>query len=201
MIIVSGVNSKRVNDPVFLSARKFMDDRIAKLQAQGPSKELTRALQRYSGLTAKDVMIEPPVTFPDGRVLCCFVSRKTGFFRADIEVQHVDVRLIFDEFSVVVTEYDTVDDLVGKIKIDEQVEGVVFIKSTGEYGIVTTALNSGPDYLMQLMGDIYWDRIVADAADAIDTNTKSTGTFSVEAININTLQGKLFFIEDVKALT
>lgn len=72
---------------MFLSARKFMEERIQRLEAQGPSEELTIAKERYTGLTAKDVIIEPPVSFDSGIIRCCFVSRKTGFFRADIQVE------------------------------------------------------------------------------------------------------------------
>lgn len=200
MITVSGVNSKKVNDPVFLSARKFMEERIKKLEASGPAKELALAKKRYEGLTAKDVIIEPPVSFDSGIVQCCFVSRKTGFFRADIEVEKVDVRLIFDEFSVNVTEYDTTDDLVAQVKSEVQGEGVVFIKATGKYGIVTVLANANPDNTMEIMGDIYWDEIRTNTLDAMDAVEKNTGTFSVTAINIDQLQGLLFIIEDLQAI-
>lgn len=202
MIIVSGTNSKKINDPVFLSARKFMQDRLAKLEAQGPSALLDLEKERYTGLTAKDVQIEPPVTFTNDNniVRCCFVSRKTGFFRADIEVEHVGIDAIFAEFSVVVTEYADTDTLVAKIQSGDQVEGVVYLRDTLTYGIVVTTTHANPDDIMSIMGDIYWDKITVNTLDVIDDTTKSGGTFGVEAININTVQGELFLIEDIKAL-
>jgi hypothetical protein len=201
MIIVSGVNSKKVNDPVFLSARKFMEERLRKLEAQGPSAELELEKERYTGLTAKDVMIEPPVTFDSGTVLCCFLSRKTGFFRADIEVEKVDVRLIFAEFSVAITEYELLDDLVAAVKNDLQKEGVVFVKSTGKYGIVCAKLKGTPEAIMKIMGDIYWHQIDTSVSNQIDPVTKESGTFEIKTINIEDTSGSLFFIEDLKALT
>lgn len=198
MIIVSGTNSKKVNDPLFLSARKFMEERISKLEAQGPSAELTLAKQRYTGLTAKDVIIEPPVSFDGGIVRCCFVSRKTGFFRADIEVEMVDVRLVLNEFSVPVTEYGDVDDFISSVKSDQQTEGVVFIKSTGKYGILLEASKADPDNVMRIMGDIYWDEIRTDTVTMTDPDFNS-GVFSIKATNISPLSGHLFFIEDIKA--
>lgn len=200
MIIVSGTNSKKINDPVFLSARKFMQDRLAKLEAQGPSALLDLEKARYTGLTAKDVQIEPPVTFTadNNIVRCCFVSRKTGFFRADIEVEHVEIAAIFAEFSVGVTEYTDTDTLVGKIVSGEQTEGVVFVRDQKTYGIVLSEDNVNPDEVMRIMGDIYWDKIIVNTLDAIDDTTKSSGTFSVEAINIDVTQGNLYVIEQIK---
>jgi hypothetical protein len=199
MIIVSGTNSKKINDPVFLSARKFMQERLAKLEAQGPSAELDLERERYTGLTAKDVQIEPPVDFASDIVRCCFVSRKTGFFRADIEVEHVDISAIFKEFSVGVTEYADVDTLVIKIKAGEQVEGVVLLRDTNTYGIVLAKADATPEQVMRIMGDIYWDKITVNTSDAIDSTTKSSGTFSVEAINITPTQGNLYVLEDITA--
>ncbi|KAB3419141.1 hypothetical protein F9Z84_06445 [Escherichia coli] len=199
MIIVTGTNNKKVNDPVFLSARKFMEERIQRLEAQGPSEELTIAKERYTGLTAKDVIIEPPVSFDSGIIRCCFVSRKTGFFRADIQVEKVDVRLIFDEFSVPITEYDTVDDLLDRVKVDQQIEGLVFIKSTNKYGIVIAAANATPDNVQRVTGDIYWDKITTDV-QPMDLSTLNSGIFKLEAINIDTLIGDLFIIEDMKSM-
>lgn len=201
MIVVTGTNSKKVNDPVFLSARKFMEERIRKLEAQGPSAELNLEKERYTGLTAKDVMIEPPVKFDGGTVLCCFLSRKTGFFRADIEVDIVDVRLIFNEFSVAVTEYDTVANLVTAIKGGTQTEGLVFLKPTSQYGIVCPKAKGNPDDIMKIMGDIYWDQINTSVSGTVNSTNKSSGTFDIKSINIASTTGFLFFIEDIKALS
>lgn len=203
MIIVSGTNSKKINDPVFLSARKFMQDRLAKLEAQGPSSLLDLEKERYTGLTAKDVQIEPPVTFTaeNNIVRCCFVSRKTGFFRADIEVEHVEIAAIFAEFSVGVTEYTNIDTLVSKIKSGEQTEGVVFVRDQQVYGIVLAEANATPEDVMRIMGDIYWDKITVNTLDTIDDTTKSGGAFAVEAINIDPTQGNLYVIEQIEALS
>lgn len=199
MIIVTGTNSKKVKDPVFLSVRKFMQERIQKLEAQGPSEELSLAKERYTGLTATDVMIEPPVTFRNGVTQCCFVTRKTGFLRGDTVVEKIDVRLIFTEFAVPILEYNVVNDLVDKVKTGQQIEGVVFIKSTGKYGIVIKATNANPDEVMLIMKDIYWDKITTEDLP-MDPTELHSGTFKVEAINIDPLEGQLFFIEDIKAI-
>jgi hypothetical protein len=200
MIVVTGTNNKKVNDPVFLSARKFMEERLRKLEAQGPSNELNLARERYTGLTAKDVIIEPPVTFDTGTVLCCFLSRKTGFFRADIEVEIVDVRLVFNEFSVPVVEYESTDSLVTAIKGGTQGQGVVFLKPTSQYGIVCAKAKGNPDDVMEIMGDIYWDEIKTSVPGTVNATNKSSGTFDIKAINIASTTGFLFFIEDVQAL-
>lgn len=200
MITVSGVNSKKINDPVFLSARKFMVDRIAKLEAEGPSDELTLAKQRYDGLRHEDVMIEPPVTLGSGIVRCCFLSRKTGFFRADIEVEKITIVPIFNEFGVVVTTYGTVEELTLAVKNGTQGPGVVYVNMVGKHAIVLNSADANPDVVMRLMNDIYWDQINVSTLAAMDPTTKASGEFSITSINIDKFTGNLYFIEDLKAI-
>lgn len=202
MITVTGTNSKRVKDPVFLSAKKFMTDRIAKLEALGEeaAAELALAKRRYEGLTWQDVIIEPPVGMSNGIVRACFVSRKTGFLRADISVEKVPVANIFAEFAVAPTEYIDIDALVAAVKSDAQGRGFVFLHSTQRYGVVIEAAKANPDEVMDVMENIYWDTVASDAAPAMDPATKASGTFRVEAINIDVTTGDMFFIEDLKAI-
>ena len=202
MITVTGTNNKRVKDPVFLSARKFMEDRIARLEAAGPGSahELALAKKRYEGLTAKDVIIEPPVSFNSGVVRCCFVSRKTGFLRADIEVEIVDIALIFAEFALVPTEYIDTDTFVAAVKDGTQGRGFIYLHDTERYGVVLEAGKANPDEVMDIMEDIYWDKIKTDSFPQMDAVSKASGAFTVEAINIQPHQGDMFFIEDIRAI-
>lgn len=202
MITVTGTNSKRVKDPVFLSAKKFMSERIAKLEALGEpaAAELALAKRRYEGLVWSDVIIEPPVGMSNGIVRACFVSRKTGFLRADISVEKVDIADIFAEFGVVPTEYIDADALVTAINGDTQKRGLVYIHSTERYGVVINAANANPDEVMNVMEDIYWDIVASDVAAQMDPTTRASGTFRVEAINIESTTGDIFFIEDINAI-
>ena len=202
MITVTGTNSKRVKDPVFLSAKKFMTERIAKLEALGEeaAAELALAKRRYDGLVWSDVIIEPPVGFNNGIVRCCFVSRKTGFLRADIEVEKVDIKLIFEEFALVPTEYIDSDALVAAVKAGTQERGLVYLHDVERYGVVLEAANANPDEVFNIMEDIYWDKVVSDAAAMMDPVTKASGTFRVEAINIEATTGDMYFIEDLQAI-
>lgn len=202
MITVTGTNSKRVKDPVFLSAKKFMSERIAKLEALGEpaAAELALAKRRYEGLVWSDVIIEPPVGMSNGIVRACFVSRKTGFLRADISVEKVDIADIFAEFGVVPTEYIDTNALVAAINDDTQKRGLVYVHSTERYGVVINAANANPDEVMNVMEDIYWDTVASDVAAQMDPATKASGTFRVEAINIDSTTGDIFFIEDINAI-
>ncbi|QBZ70731.1 hypothetical protein pETSU_150 [Edwardsiella phage pEt-SU] len=202
MITVTGTNSKRVKDPVFLSAKRFMAERIAKLEALGEpaAAELALAKRRYDGLIWSDVIIEPPVGMSNGIVRACFVSRKTGFLRADISVEKVNIADIFTEFGIIPTEYIDADALVAAINGDSQGRGLVYIHSTERYGVVINAANANPDEVMSVMEDIYWDTVASEAAPQMDPVTKASGTFRVEAINIDSVTGDLFFIEDVNAI-
>lgn len=201
MIIVTGTNSKKVKDPVFLSARKFMIDRIAKLEAKGPSEELDLAKQRYDGLTAQDVIIEPPVSIgSDSTVRACFVSRKTGFFRADIVVEVVDVKEVFDEFSVTPKQYETIDALITDIKSGVQKAGVVRLKDLQVYGIVMAKADIVPSKVMSALNDIYWDKITVNTFDELEEPSKASGTAKIEAINIKPEVLKVYAIEDIQAI-
>lgn len=202
MITVTGTNSKRVKDPAFLSAKKFMSERIAKLEALGEeaAAELALAKRRYTGLTWQDVIIEPPVGFNNGIVRCCFVSRRTGFLRADIQVDKVDIADVFAEFAVAPTEYIDMEALTMAVKADIQARGFVYVHSTGRYGVVVNAAKGNPDEVFNVMEDIYWDTVAADVFPMMDPTTRASGTFRVEAINIDATTGDMFFIEDLKAI-
>lgn len=199
MISITGKNSKRINDPVFLSARKFMVERIARLEAEGPSKELDLAKKRYAGLTSKDVVIEPPVQGTNNIVRACFVSRKTGFMRVDINVEMVEVKDVFDEFEVSSNNYDLTEDLNRAIIDESQGPGVVFLKDLNQYGIVLNKDKLNPDGAFDIMNEIYWDKMTASLLDELDPITKSSGALIVESINIYPTTMALFSIEDIKA--
>lgn len=198
MITITGTNNKVVKDPLFLSARKFMQDRLAALEAAGPSKELDLARQRYTGLTHADVIIEPPVKFANGKIRACFVSRKTGFLRADMLVENVDIKLIFDEFGVAFTNIGDVGSLEAGIKNGTIGEGCALV--AGEQVIIAKAENFTPEGLMKIVKDIYWDEVTVTPFPQMDPTTKKSGTFKVEAINITPFTFPVYIIEDIKGI-
>lgn len=198
MITITGTNNKVVKDPLFLSARKFMQDRIAALEAAGPSKELDLAKQRYTGLTHLDVIIEPPVKFDNGKIRACFVSRKTGFLRADMLVEKVDINLIFTEFGVKFANVGDIGSLEIGIKNGSIGEGPALV--AGDQAIIVKAVNFTPEGLMKILNDIYWDEVTVDRFPQMDPASKKSGTFKVEAINITPFTLPVYIIEDIKGI-
>lgn len=198
MITITGTNNKVVKDPLFLSARKFMQDRLAALEAAGPSKELDLAKKRYTGLNHQDVIIEPPVTFANGKTRACFVSRKTGFLRADMLVEKVEFNLILAEFGVTVKNIGDVGSLVVGIKNGSITECVGLV--AGETSLIVNVANFTAEGLMKVMKDIYWDEITLIPLPQMDPTSKQSGTCKIKTINIDDKTLPVYVIEDIKAI-
>ena len=198
MITISSTNDKVIKDPLFLSARKFMKDRIAALEAVGPSKELDLAKQRYTGLTHADVVIEPAVTFANGITRVCFVSRTTGFLRGDAEVHKVPVKEVYDEFGVDIKNIGDLQSLISGVKAGTITECVGYV--AGDISLIVNVANFNTKGLVGLMKDIFWDKTTLDQFPQMDPTSKQSGTFKFEAVNIDPQTCAVYVIEDIKGI-
>lgn len=191
------INNKKIKDPLFLSVKKFMDDRLDYLAQQGRSKALERAKRRYTGLTATDVVIEPPVFFDNGIVRCCFVSRKTGFFRADVTVEKININKIFDEFSVSPIIYNDQSSFILSVKNGKHSEGIFNILEEDSYSLLLSKEGDIAKNVMRILNDIYWDKITITLYETPDQNNH-TGKIIVEATNIDPYTFNFYAIENIK---
>lgn len=178
------VNKKVINDPLFTPVIKFLQDRIAKLEVTGPADELALSKERYDGLVAGDLVIESAVTFPDGAVRVCIISRKTGFARVDIDIKQVEMEDILNDFAVALVEIDDVDHLKTYLKgLEEPVQPTLFyLKYEKTYGVLVTQEQAKThEGAMQAFGDLFFENYVLtrESENSIDWETLESGTVTI----------------------
>lgn len=201
MIHFRGDNTKIINDPIFVSVKEWMKERLAYLKENGPKSWYDLSLIRYTGLTHKDVVIEPPVYFPEtNKTLACFVSRKTGFLRADAEIKIVPFPDILKEFEVPVVDVADLADIIDRIKIQGLREAVIYNIHDYEYGIVIRAEKRTPEAIMKVMNDIYWDSVNIDVYPQMDQDTKKSAEVTIKTVNIEDRVLAVYFVEDILAI-
>lgn len=178
------VNKKVINDPLFTPVIKFLQNRIANLEITGPADELALSKQRYDGLVAGDLIIESAITFPDGAVRVCIVSRKTGFARVDIDIAQVQMDDILTDFAVPLVEIDDVDHLKTYVKslTDPVQPTLLYLKYNSTYGVLVTQdqakTHEGP---MQAFGNLFFESYVTEreSENSIDWETLESGTVTI----------------------
>ncbi|QZA70672.1 hypothetical protein AH04_197 [Erwinia phage AH04] len=178
------VNKKVINDPLYTPVIKFLKDRIASLEITGPEDELALSKQRYDGLVAGDLVIESAVTFPDGVVRVCIVSRKTGFARVDIDIKYVQMDDILTDFAIPLVEINDVDQLKAYVKaLQAPVEPtLLYLKDEDTYGVLVTQeqaeTHEGP---MQAFGNLFFEKYVTEreSLNSINWETLECGTVTI----------------------
>lgn len=178
------VNKKVINDPLYTPVIKFLKDRIANLEITGPEDELALSKQRYDGLVAGDLVIESAITFPDGVVRVCIVSRKTGFARVDIDIKYVQMDDILTDFAIPLVEIDNVDQLKTYVKtLQTPVEPtLLYLKYKDTYGVLVTQeqaeTHEGP---MQAFGNLFFEKYVTEreSLNSINWETLECGTVTI----------------------
>lgn len=178
------VNKKVINDPLFTPVIKFLQDRIAKLEVTGPADELALSKERYDGLVAGDLVIESAITFPDGAVRVCIISRKTGFARVDIDIKQVKMDDILTDFAVPLVEIEDVDHLKTYVKgLATPIQPtLLYLKEKGTYGVLVTQdqakTHEGP---MEAFGNLFFENYVTEreSENSIDWETLESGTVTI----------------------
>jgi len=178
------VNKKVINDPLFTPVIKYLQDRIAKLEVTGPADELALSKQRYDGLVAGDLVIESAVTFPDGAIRVCIISRKTGFARVDIDIAQVAMDDILTDFAVPLVEIDDADALKVYVKaLAEPVEPtLLYLKSEKTYGVLITQEQAKThEGAMTAFGDLFFENYVIqrESENSIDWESLECGTVTI----------------------
>lgn len=200
MAEIKKVNKKIINDPLYSAVIRFLKKRIQVLEANGPEEELELARQRYTGIIAGDLTIENPVSFPDGHVRVCFVSRKTGFARVDVDIDRVTIREVLTDFKVKTVEVDTLDDLVAYVRAHKtETEPTLFdMKWRNTFGIKVTQADAkttkGPQ---KALGDMFFSSYVIhrQSETFLDPVTLESGTVDVSDMGISPVALPLFIHE------
>lgn len=200
MAEIKKVNKKIINDPLYSAVIRFLKKRIQDLEANGPEEELELARQRYTGIIAGDLTIENPVSFPDGHVRVCFVSRKTGFARVDVDIDRVTIREVLTDFKVKTVEVDTLEDLVAYVRAHKtETEPTLFdMKWRNTFGIKVTQADAkttkGPQ---KALGDMFFSSYVIhrQSETFLDPVTLESGTVDISDMGISPVALPLFIHE------
>lgn len=200
MAEIKKVNKKIINDPLYSAVVRFLKKRIQDLEANGPKEELDLAHQRYTGIIAGDLSIENPISFPDGHVRVCFVSRKTGFARVDVDIDRVTLREVLEDFKVKMIEVDTLEDLITYVKANKtETDPVLFdMKWANKFGVKVTQADAkstkGP---MKALGDMFFSEytIHRQSETYMDPDTLESGTVDVSDMGISPATLALFIHE------
>lgn len=128
-------NSKDIKDPVWTCVKQALEKRMKMLEEGGyeTSDEFALAKERYTGLTFRDVTIEEPIYFTDGRVQVCMVSRKTGFGRVDILIEKVSFLDVAREFGLKILQVNTRKQLENLIEAGSVQENLIHLAYSDEY--------------------------------------------------------------------
>lgn len=163
MAVVLDEKDKNIKDPVWLCVKKALDKRLADLEANGPADELALAKERYTGLTYKDVSIEPATKVKSGSVMVCIAVRKTGFARVDIEIEKQDILEIFETFNVPVKNTSTLDEFKAFLNKEIPEPGFLVNRTDADQLVIilpnTDNLKAN---VLELLGNIFFSKITWD---------------------------------------
>lgn len=200
MAAIEKANQKWLNDPLYTPVNKFLQKRLADLEAAGESEELNLARARYTGLLAGDLVIENPISFPDGKVQVCFVTRKTGFGRADVVIEQVEVEEIVADFELPVVEIADLAALQEFVKTNTEQAVLLRLLYKDTYGILLTKASAqGTEGAMKAFGDLFFKSydLNRPAEDYMDYVTLEAGTVTINDPACGEHVYPLFIQEDV----
>lgn len=163
MSVILGEHDKHIKDPVWVCVQKALEKRLKDLEAKGPSAELELSKKRYTGLTYKDVSIEPATLVKDGEVVVCIAVRKTGFARVDIAIEKCTIKDVFDVFNISYKTTETEEQFFQLVDDLTAAEGnLVYRKDTDEMVIVLKNIENIKKDVLNLLNDIFFNKITWD---------------------------------------
>lgn len=184
MIVDELIRTKSIVDPLFASIQVYMEKRLDELRQGSDQEAFKLAELRYTRITNSDVQIEPPVPFPNGRMVACFMSSSRGFFHADALIEKVNMDAIFKSLAISTLPF-TMDELIAEIHGQRIYFGVFYLTDRKQYVIVLNGTQKSVKDAMKTTGDVYWTDMTLTMSETLDTTTGFSGSFEVEAPNID----------------
>lgn len=185
MIYEESIKYKKIYDPLFSSIKKYLENQLTIITAEGNEEKIKVAKQRYENLRHTDVQIEPGVRFDNGKIRACFVSRTRGFFHADAIIEKVTFNDILTDFNVKpLTEY-TESELKDAIKTQDVSVGLYQLTDTVEQALVLDPGNKTIDTVYQLLGKIHWYEMTLTIPDNKDPVTERSGGVLIKSLNMD----------------
>lgn len=172
------INKKVINDPLYTPVDRFLKERIAKLEIEGPEDELQLARERYTSLIAGDLIIENPVAFPDGITRVCFTARKTGFARVDVDIKRVGIKDILDDFAVPFIEIQDLENLKTYVKTNPTESALLWCVWLNNWGVLLSQEAAKTiDGPMNAWGNLFFNEytMTRESLTSIDYDTLVSG--------------------------
>uniref|UniRef100_A0AAU8KYE5 Tail protein n=1 Tax=Pantoea phage Survivor TaxID=3232176 RepID=A0AAU8KYE5_9CAUD len=163
--------------------------------AAGDMASYERCVQRYDGLTYKDIEIEKIALMSDGRLKVCIIVRNRGFARYDLRIHPITLRQVLDCYELEVVEFESPADLRNELASESRLglAEVCYNKWNDTFGVIVPTqaqINVIPDVL----GGIRFDKIIANVED-YDNDVMTSGFMTVVDRAIGS-QDVLLYIRD-----
>ena len=184
MIYEESIKRKRIKDPLFSSIKKYLENQLALVITEGNEEKIKVAKQRYEKLRHTDVQIEPAVTFDNGKIRSCFVSRTRGFFHSDALIEQSTFDKILEDLEFTDILEHTSESLVLGIKKGEIVSGLYLLTDTSELVLVLDNGETSIKAIYNLLGSIHWYEMTLTIPDSKDPVTKRSGSVLIRSINM-----------------
>ena len=185
MIYEESIKYKKIYDPLFSSIKKYLENQLTLIIAEGNEEKIKVAKQRYEDLRHTDVQIEPGVRFDNGKIRACFVSRTRGFFHADAIIEKVTFNDILTDFNLKpLAEYTEIE-LKDAIKTQDVSVGLYQLTDKVEQVLVLDSGNKTIDTVYKLLGRIHWYEMTLTIPDSKDPVTERSGSVLIKSLNID----------------
>lgn len=185
MIYEENIRNKRIKDPLFSSVKKYLDQRLAKIIAEGNEEQIKIAKERYEKIKYTDVQIEPAVTFDNGKIRSCFVSRSKGFFHSDVLIEKVTFDKILEDLEFTDILEHTSESLVLGIKKGDVTSGLYLLTDANELVLVLDTGETTIKAVYTLLGSIHWYEMTLTIPDSKDPVTERSGSVLIKSLNMD----------------
>lgn len=185
MIYEESIRRKKIYDPLFSSIKKYLENQLTLIIAEGNEEKIKVAKQRYENLRYMDVQIEPGVKFDNGKVRACFVSRSRGFFHADALLEKVDFETILKDQEVVLKGEFTTETILTTIKEQGLDSGVYYLTDTKEIVLVLSQRRTTVEAVYKLFEETHWYEMTLTIPDTKDPVTERSGSVLIKSLNMD----------------
>lgn len=185
MIYEESIKRKKIYDPLFSSIKKYLENQLTLIIAEGNEERIKVAKQRYENLRYTDVQIEPGVKFDNGKIRACFVSRSRGFFHADALLEKVDFETILRDQEVTLEGEHTSKSILTTIKEQGLDSGVYYLTDTKEIVLVLGSMETTVEAVYKLFKEIHWYEMTLTIPDTKDPVTERSGSVLIKSINMD----------------
>ena len=185
MIYEENIRNKRIKDPLFSSVKKYLDQRLAKIIAEGNEEQIKVTKERYEKLKYSDVQIEPGVVFDNGKIRSCFVSRTRGFFHSDVLIEKVTFDNILEDLEFTDILEHTSESLVLGIKKGDVTSGLYLLTDANGLVLVLDTGETTIKAVYTLLGSIHWYEMTLTIPDSKDPVTERSGSVLIKSLNMD----------------